>query len=237
MVNIKYRIERLGEHLFGVVVPDDYDRSMLFLRAQEYIESPSTRFRGKSFDIWTFIKWYSIQQSDPDSGFTYAKDWAGFNFPLSTALECYAKLRPEMVTSYDQVFLEMIDHILRRVGRDSDIKKTYVIAYDKPRSVTMKHELKHAAYFLDPKYRRLANKLIRELPHSLYDTLARNLRIMGYHKSQRNSEMHAYLVTRSDWNSPEFSKNTNKKMLKRVHQMFKAELEQGFKDFLETLNL
>jgi hypothetical protein len=53
---------------------------MTFLRYQEFYESPSKKFRGKSYKLLDFMKWYA---SENDGIFTYPRDWAGFNFPGS----------------------------------------------------------------------------------------------------------------------------------------------------------
>lgn len=236
MLKIKYRIERLGKHLFGVLVPDDYDRSMLFLRPQEYVESPCDKFRGKSWDVWTFVKWYSKQQKDPNSGFTYAKDYAGFNFALTDALECYLKLPPDYVTSYDEVFIEVLQSILRQLESDSDIEKTYIIGYEKRGSWTMRHELRHAAYFLDDEYHKVSNELIASLPRATHSRLVKNLYVMGYHSSTVPTELQAYLAS-ADWKDPDLGKGIDKDTLRRVHTKFNAALEKPLRDFSSHLRL
>jgi hypothetical protein len=52
-------IKEVKDRVFAEVIPDDYERCMTFLRVQEYYESPNPDFRGKDFDIWKYIEWYS----------------------------------------------------------------------------------------------------------------------------------------------------------------------------------
>ena len=100
MKKINYTIKvydeksKLGKNVYQIIVSDSYDRAMLFLRPQEYMECPNPKFRGKSFNIWDYMKWYSIK-FNKGKGFTYGIDWDGFNFPLFSAIECYRKTDDE----------------------------------------------------------------------------------------------------------------------------------------------
>lgn len=51
----------------------------MFLRYQEYYESPNPHFRGKNFEILEFMEWYSKKHGN--GVFTYPADWGGFNIP------------------------------------------------------------------------------------------------------------------------------------------------------------
>ena len=73
-----YKIVEVRDRVFAVIMEDDYARPMTFLRVQEYYESPNPDFRGKHFNIWDYIEWYSREKKDV---FTYAFDWGGFNIP------------------------------------------------------------------------------------------------------------------------------------------------------------
>ena len=104
---INYKIKEVKPNVFAVIVKDKYDRAMLFCRAQEYYESPSSKFRGKNFSIWDYMKWYHEQNH---WGFSYGADWSGFNIPLKTVRECYNKLtKPE--SPYDKVMDEILNKL------------------------------------------------------------------------------------------------------------------------------
>jgi hypothetical protein len=72
---MKYEIKEVKDRVFAVIIPNHYDRAMTFCRVQEFYESPNPDFRGKHFNIWDFIEWYSKEHKD---AFTYAFDWGGF---------------------------------------------------------------------------------------------------------------------------------------------------------------
>ena len=103
---IKYKIKEVKPNVFAVIVKDNYDRAMLFCRAQEYYESPNKKFRGKDFSIWDYMKWYS---SEYGRGFSYGVDWGGFNIPFDTMWKCYNEC--EMETPYDEVMWEILVNI------------------------------------------------------------------------------------------------------------------------------
>jgi len=54
-----YKIEEVRDRIFAVIMEDDYARPMTFLRVQEFYESPNPDFRGKHFNVWDYIEWYS----------------------------------------------------------------------------------------------------------------------------------------------------------------------------------
>lgn len=222
-MKIKYTIHRLSDLVFEIIVPDSYDRAMLFLRPQEYMESPNPKFRQHSFDIWDFAKWYSSIES-PNAGFTYATDWSGFNFPLIEAIKCYEKLPDKYLTDYDLVFMKILKQILARVNKE-DIPRVYIISYDKKGSVVMYHERYHACYYTNPIYKRVADKLLETIPKQTKNQLIQNLKEMGYHLSVLKNEIQAYLRGK-DWSSPAVWKGIDRDTLRRVHQRYDRELSK-----------
>jgi len=116
-MKVEYTIKEVKPKIYAVILPDDYHRPMLFCRVQEYYESPNPKFRGKSFDIWDYIEWYSRNHHD---AFTYAFDWGGFNIPLEVAYNCYDTLK-DGYTPYDELYAtnplykEMADEITQMI--------------------------------------------------------------------------------------------------------------------------
>ena len=51
-MKIDINIKEVRPNVFAVIVKDHYHRAMLFMRVQEFYESPNTEFRGKNFSIW-----------------------------------------------------------------------------------------------------------------------------------------------------------------------------------------
>lgn len=213
-MKIKLSIHRITSFIFAVVVPDDYDRSMLFLRVQEYSDSPNKKFRGQSFDLFDFIKWYTAENGD----FTYAQDWAGFNVPFQTSIDCYKKLPSKWITEYDIEFLRVLKKIAQQIG-SLDCEKAYIIGVDSLNSWTFDHEMCHARYFTNKTYREHANDAIKQIPKKIYHRLRRNLIDLGYANTNFviHNEMQGYLRGH-DWNHPEFSKGVNIRQLHMLHK-------------------
>jgi len=220
-MTIHYQIHRIKPNVFLVVVPKEYDRSMLFLRVQEYSESPNPKIRGQSFDILDFIEWYTHENQ---GNFTYADDWNGFNLSYKTASECYNKLPEKFVTKYDRVFMQILRQITKSLASlpREEAKKAYIIGADSTNSVTAHHEVYHAYYFTDPKYRSHANAMLKKhVPAKLYHKLRKNLTRIGYldQPFTIQNEMQAYLRGR-DWNHPDLLVGVTKETLRRVHRNF-----------------
>jgi len=204
-MKIKYTIKEVKKNVFAVVVPDSYDRCMLFLRVQEYYENP--KYKGKNFDIWEFVKYYSRNNT-----FKYAADWEGFNLPYRVAEECYSN-----VIKYDTPYDSLMDKILNEINPKGE---AYIIGIDSINGETIKHELCHANYYLNSKYKELADKLILTLPKELFDFLKKNLIRAGYHRSVINDEIQAYMLT--DYFAHEFCGMDD---LTEYHLLFKQTLK------------
>lgn len=182
-MQVKYQIKEVKPDIYAVIVKDKYDRAMLFCRAQEYYESPNRKFRGKVFSIWDYMKWYHEQYK---SGFSYGRDWSGFNIPLKVIHECYNKLGKHE-TPYD---LEM-DRILLKLKSASS--NSYVIGCGVTKGDTFDHEVRHALYYTNKEYKKQMDSLTKGLPKKYYNVFASNLMQMGYAKKVINDEIQAYL--------------------------------------------
>ena len=101
-MEIKYKLTEVKPNVFVVVVKEKYDRAMLFCRVQEYYESPNTKFRGKNFSMWDYMKWYASNHN----GFSYADDWSGFNIPFDVLEKCYRNMQ-KFETPYDEVMYKI----------------------------------------------------------------------------------------------------------------------------------
>jgi hypothetical protein len=176
---MKYKVKKIRDRIYSVVVADDYDRAMLFLRAQEYYENP--KFKGKIFDIWDFIKDYSIN----NSGFTYAKDWTGFNLPYSKASFLYENLPVHSYTKYDFIFNTILYNI--------NCKDSYIIGVNKLKGEIFDHELAHALYYTDKDYKNQVDKLTANLEN--YNGYKRMLIKMGYDSKFVYDEIQANMIS------------------------------------------
>lgn len=216
-MEIKYKIKEIKPHIFSVVIKDDYDRAMCFCRMQEYYESPNPKFRGKSFNMWDYIKWYSKEYGN---GFTYPLDWSGFNVPLEVAYNCYDK-NYDMYTPYDEVMEKIIHQIYEMNG---DSCNGYIIGSENTTNGTFKHEVCHALYNTNKEYKKLAKENIKRLPENYYTIFKNNLLEMGYTKKVLDDEIQAYLMY--GWKSSDFGKGVPLEIREMYNSFFSDDLEK-----------
>ena len=211
-MKIDYTIEEVRPNVFAVIVKDHYHRAMLFLRVQEYYESPNPEFRGKSFNIWDYIEWYSRRNKDV---FTYAFDWGGFNIPLEVAYQCYDTLT-DSYTSYDEVMENIIHQIYELNG---DGINGYIIGAPSTDDDTFEHEVCHGLYATNKQYRELVDEVTIAIPLKDYQKFRNNLFKMGYNGIVIDDEIQAYLSTNYDYSK--FSKGVSRKLCKELHKQYK----------------
>lgn len=170
------------ERVFLITHTNSVTLAKMFLRFQEYYESP--KFKGTIFTFKTFRKWYSKRGK-----FTYYSDWGGFNVP-GYVIDFFRTGAFNPLTPLEQKLLDAIPVI-------SD-GQYYVIGAP-PNSIDTKtHEIAHALYYLKPSYHKLVNKSLK-----LYNTRSRqaikkvkdHLISIRYDKSVLKDELHAWLMT------------------------------------------
>ena len=211
-MKIDYKIEEVRPNVFAVIVKDHYHRAMLFLRVQEYYESPNPEFRGKNFSIWDYIEWYSRRNKDV---FTYPFDWGGFNIPLEVAYNCYDTLS-DSYTPYDEV-MENIIHQIYELNNDDC--NGYIIGAPSTDDDTFEHEICHGLYATNKKYKELVDEVTIAIPLKEYQIFRKNLLDMGYNGIVIDDEIQAYLSTNYDYSK--FSKGVSRKLCKELHKQYK----------------
>jgi len=158
---------------------DQVDMAKLFLRFQEFFESP--KFKGQAFTLAEFETWY-IQQKGK---FSYYEDWDGFNFPISNLEEFYNGKFDDLSAS-EQEFLDFLKPL-----RGNQV---YIIAVAKNSVATTKtHELAHALYQVNPQYRAKARALVMAAD----TTKIREYLLLdagNYHPDVLDDEVHAWLM-------------------------------------------
>lgn len=197
-------IEKVRERVFAVVIPDDYRRCMTFLRAQEHYESPSPEFRGKDFDIWRYIEWYS---RDRDGSFTYASDWGGFNIPLQSALDCYRgvdAMPGEWTSRWDREMRSILDRVAQMVPEAERALPAYIIGAADTSGPTFRHEVAHGLYHTNQAYRAAADGVTSAIDPAHMESFRSNLLAMGYTDGVVWDEVQAYLT--AGWRLGGFSR-------------------------------
>lgn len=215
-MKINYTLKEVRPNIFAVIVPDDYDRAMLFCRVQEFYESDSELFKEQDFSIWDYMKWYSAKNKGV---FTYTKDWDGFNIPFKVVLNCMVGNKE--ATPYDKVMEDIIDQILLT----ENPADAYIIGVKSDKSQTFKHELCHALYHTNISYKTKADNITNdEMNVSIYDALYYNLIEIGYDESVINDEIQAYMMT--NYKSKYFSKGVPMDWLTIIHNEYKQQLNK-----------
>lgn len=192
MKQIKHKLLQVTDKIFALEIPNDWDRAMVFLRAQEFYESASPKFKGKSFDIWDYIKWYSTERPYATGSFSYPNDWAAYNIPIKTVVECLDKNKTA-VTPYDVFMDEILHDIFNKFGVTE--KDTYLVGVKSMQDVTLDHELSHALWYTSPEFKKSAQEILKAMPTELLAEATNKLQLMGYAKTVLLDEVVAYSAT------------------------------------------
>ena len=227
-----YKIEEVRDRVFAVIMEDDYARPMTFLRVQEYYESPNPEFRGKNFNIWDFIEWYSRDHKD---AFTYAFDWGGFNIPLPIAWECYEgkeKGKKQMYdcvrsmpdtwkSKWDETMKDIIWEVQSRMFNKKSKRdmNAYSIGAKDTENSTFQHEVAHGLYYTNKEYKELMDEITETIEWQDYLKFEKNLLDMGYTAAVIPDEIQAYLT--SGWEYAKFSKGVSKKKCKQLNKEYR----------------
>lgn len=163
-----------------------YDLAMHFLRVQEFYECPNPRFRGKAFRILDYHEWYSKKH---DNAFTYPQDWCGFNVPGEALRKLYIETRIPDFNKYDFPMGEFVRKMEKRQFNDP----YYLIGHIKGDEVTLNHELAHAHYALDIKYKDVQDENVFKC--NIAPQMQELLLEWGYSEKVINDEIQAYLST------------------------------------------
>jgi hypothetical protein len=155
-----------------------------FLRFQEHYESP--RFKGKIFTVKEFKKYYLIATNKKK--FNYYTYWVGFNIPYYILWPFYYGFFNPL-TKQEHQLLDLFKN---------ETDKFYIIATfkrNKHKNETIKHELAHALFYTNKKYR---NKVLQILKNYDLTQFKNKLISMNYNTSVINDEIHAYCIDGSD---------------------------------------
>jgi hypothetical protein len=182
--------------IFAAIIKDDYDRSMLFCRYQEYYESPFSEIRGKLFTLEEYMRIYT--KKNKEKTFTYPYDWAGFNIPSTILVEARKKFASS-VNMYDSIMNDIIEYCEKesKFRNYDDRHPWYLIGVDKLKSTTINHEIAHGLYHTDLKYKVEMDYHTFKISQRDLNTLKNKLIKTGYVNDERilNDEIQAYMST------------------------------------------
>lgn len=184
-MNKPYILSEVRPQIFLLSFDNYYDMAMQFCRYQEFYESSSVKFRGKSFEIFDFMKWYSNKYGK--GSFTYPKDWAGFNIPGDIVLQVN-NLGISDFNKYDQEMQDIYNKCIVKYD------KFYLIGAVGSRAA-LKHEIAHGFFYTTPQYKKDMTKLVKNLDPDIQKSMKSILRRMGYATKVLIDECQAYLST------------------------------------------
>lgn len=184
---VSWQLYEYYSGVYVVKVEDSYERAMLFLRYQEYYESPYGSYYNKSFSILDFMN--SYRKFSNSGSFIYPEEWSGFNIPGGVLLKCIAGVKDK--NGYDIEMKKISKLISKEVGK----KKFYLMGVNSLDGAVIEHELAHAFYYLDKKYRHGVNSLIDGLSSDKVYKMEELLISWGYRKKVLRDEVQAYLST------------------------------------------
>jgi hypothetical protein len=227
-----YEIKEVRDRVFAVIMEDDYARPMTFLRVQEYYESPNSEFRGKHFNIWDFIEWYSRNKKH---AFTYAFDWSGFNIPLPIAWECYegreknrrgekyngvSSMPDTWKSKWDKPMKDIIWAVQSRMFNKNNKRdmNAYIIGARDTEGNTFQHEVAHGLYYTNKEYKESMDEITQTIAWQDYLKFEKNLLDMGYTADVIPDEIQAYLTW--GWDYAKFSKGVSKRLCKQLNKEY-----------------
>lgn len=192
---VDYELHRVRPKVYAVKVDDQYQRAMLFLRYQEFYESPYKQFHGRNFNIFEYMDFYMRDRGA--NCFTYPKDWSGYNIPSDVLLKCFINV--EDPNPYDEAMSGIVGAIIKdldsRNHNPTKRDKFYLIGVDKIEGGVMDHEIAHALFFVDPVYKKEAKKLVEKMLKKKSDGMKKILEKLGYRESVFTDEIQAFMAT------------------------------------------
>ncbi len=176
------KVKIYNENIVHLTFPTQKELTMTMCRPQEYYECNSTKLRNKVFTFEKFVDHYT----DKDGEFGYFRFWSGFNIP-----------GPTLERFYELFELTDREKKLKKVTDRFKNDPYYVISTRTSDKITLKHELIHAHYYLNPVYRQEVDVLIRHMCKDLRKQLVKELKDWGYASHVINDEINAYMSTSS----------------------------------------
>jgi hypothetical protein len=178
-----------------VIIPDRYERGMLFSRYQEYYESAIKSIKGKYVSFVNFMNTY--RKENKHESFIYPEDWAGYNIPsesLDISINLFYKENEYDVIMNDIYFHCAIDAQNKNNGTRC---KWYLISAESEESSLMKHEIAHGLYYTNKEYYNSCQELLNDMKPSVYESIKKKLIKMQYgdDKVIIPDEIQAYLST------------------------------------------
>jgi len=171
-----------------VLVEEDtqYKIASMFMRLQEFYESPIEGIKDSYFTVEQYMDAYA----ELNGNFTYTKDWVGFNIPGHKVVDFFNVFSPNLTMKEAKLYsrLRLSIENLQRYGTLFYVLGVY-------RQKDIEHESAHALWYLDPLYRKDMKENISKISYANYSLLSESLIKMGYDHEMVEDEIQAYLAT------------------------------------------
>jgi len=186
------KIKKEAENIYSVVYDTQYELTMSFVRLQEFYESP--KFKGEYFTLEEYMDYWAVNFGN--GSFDYPVRWSGFNIPgavLSNWIEIFEE---SVLREKEIVLINRLRKVFKR-DKKSFSNEVYIIGAHKGKDCrsVINHEMAHAFYNLNPKYRRDMNKLIEGYFSNDIINAKERLIQMGYCDDVILDEIQAYWST------------------------------------------
>ena len=172
------KLKVYNKNILHLIFNTQKELTFTLCRPQEYYECDSTKLRGKVFTFESFIDHYT----DDNGYMTYFNYWSGFNIPCNV-----------LETFYKSFELNDREKKLKQLTKPFSNKLYYLIATKKQDTETLRHELIHAHYYLNPVYKQEVNVLVKHMRTDLKKNMTTILKHMGYNSSVMIDEINAYM--------------------------------------------
>jgi len=164
------------------------DLALSFCRVQEYYESDNPYLKDSFFTFDDFL----CEMMDEKGNINYFNYWNGFNIPG----DVYEKWID--VNSYDPMSTHESTLCIEIHHAKINKERFYIIGALKKDKNTIKHEIAHALFYLNPEYERemmQVTEYFHENFNREHGKLAKQLKKIGYGDNVIWDEFQAYLST------------------------------------------
>jgi hypothetical protein len=187
---MNYSFTQIRKGIILVESDTQHEIGSMFMRPQEFYESPYKDIRGHFFTIEQYTDIYTKDKG----AFTYLNDWSGFNIP-SDSFKDFIKTFQFSFTMQENFLVKGISSLIPNLEGNF-----YIIGVckDKSNKEILAHEIAHAFWCLDNEYREKMSRIIKELPSNWINDAVRSLVALGYDRSVVEDEIHAYMSTTID---------------------------------------
>jgi len=177
------KLEKMTDGIYHIYGKDQYEITSTFMRLQEFYESSLRGIRGGYFTLEHYMDSYAKRFGN----FTYNSDWVGFNVPGNVVRKFFTVFEADLLDKEELLYQEIEEMI-----ESND--KFYLIGTYQDGAV-VDHELAHAFYYLDIKYKKAMNAITNSLSAKVRKDMFAVITNDGYCKQVLPDELQAYCST------------------------------------------